>query len=96
MIGVLNDTCKWCKQLNKNKYGEVDYSEPIILPCAISKDVRLVQTDLGLIKQEEKYYILHFAEVQDGDTIDDKIVSVGCIKDFRGQVLYYKAVVLNG
>jgi hypothetical protein len=39
---------------------------------------------------------LHFAEVQNGDTIDGYTVAVSEIKDLLGKTAYYKAVVLNG
>ena len=96
MIGVLNTTCKWCKQEEVNKYGETTYSTPITLPCAVGKEVKLKQTDIGLVRTDEQYYILHFAEVQYGDTIDGYTVAVSEIKDLRGNTAYYKAVVLNG
>ena len=96
MKGILNSSCVWCKKENVNKYNEISYASPITLPCAVGKDIKYKQTDNGLIKIEEKYYILHSAGVGDGDTLDGHIVSVGEIKDTRGRTAYYKAVVLNG
>ena len=96
MIGVLNTTCQWCKQAEVNKYGETTYSTPITLPCAVGKEVKLKQTDIGLVRTDEQYWILHFCEVQNGDTIDGYTVAVSEIKDLLGNTAYYKAVVLNG
>ena len=96
MIGVLNTTCEWCKKAEVNKYGETTYSTPITLPCAVGKEVKLKQTDIGLVSSDEQYYILHFGEVQNGDTIDGYTVAVSEIKDLLGKTAYYKAVVLNG
>lgn len=98
MIGVLNTTCLLCKQSSVNKYGEPTYNTPISIPCSIGKDTRLTQTDTGLIKTEEMYYILHSAgaEVQDGDTLNGQVVAVSEIKDLMGSTLYYKAVVVDG
>lgn len=95
MIGVLNSTCEWCKKEAENKYGEITYSQPKLLNCAIGKDTRLKQTDLGLIKTEEQYYILHSAGVGDGDTLNGNTVAVSEIKDLSGKTCFYKAVVLN-
>lgn len=98
MKGILNSSCVWCKKESVNKYNEITYASPTTIPCAVGKDIRYKQTELGLVKIEEKYYILHSAgaEVQDGDTLDGHIISIGSIKDTRGQIAYYKAVVLNG
>lgn len=98
MKGILNTSCVWCKKESVNKYNEITYSTPITIPCAIGKDIKYKQTNIGLVKMEEKYYILHSAgaELQDGDTLDGNIVSVGEIKDTKGRTTYYKAVVLNG
>ena len=95
MIGVLNSTCEWCRQTQLNKYGEPTYSSPTILPCATGKDTRLTQTDLGLMKTEELYYILHSAGVRDGDTLNGHTVAVQEVKDLSGCVCFYKAVVVN-
>ena len=95
MLGVLNTTCEWCKKGVSSKYPEPIYSEPTTLPCAIGKDTKLKQTDLGLVKTEELYYILHFGEVQDGDTLNGQTVAVSEIKDLVGNTAYYKAVVIN-
>ena len=95
MRGILNTECVWCKKKSANKYGEIEYDTPQTIPCAVGKDIRYKQTDGGLIKVEEKYYVLHSERVQDGDTLDGDIVAVGVIRDTRGQVAYYKAVVLN-
>lgn len=96
MIGALNTTCEWSKQSTTNKYGETTYTTPTILPCAIGKNVRLKQTEQGLIHSEELYYILHSAGVQNGDTINGQVVAVSEVKDLRGSTLYYKAVVVDG
>lgn len=96
MLGVLNDSCLWCKQVSINKYGEPTYSSPITLPCSTCKNTRLTQTDLGLIKTEELYYILHSAGVRDGDTLNGHTVAVSEIKDLSGNTCFYKAVVISG
>ena len=98
MIGVLNTTCLWCKQSSVNKYGEPTYNTPISIPCSIGKDTRLTQTDTGLIKTEEMYYILHSAgaEVQDGDTLNGNTVAISAVSDLSGNVCYYRAVVVDG
>lgn len=95
MLGVLNDTCLWCKQSTINKYGEPTYTPPTPLPCATGKDTRLTQTDTGLIKTDELYYILHSAGVQDGDTLNGHTVAVQEVKDLSGRICFYKAVVVN-
>lgn len=95
MIGVLNSTCSWQRKEQTNKYGESTYSSPTFLPCAISKDVKLTQTDTGLIKTEEKYYILHTDVVSDGDLLDGYVVAVSEIKDLIGSTAFYKAAILN-
>lgn len=95
MIGVLNSTCSWQRKEQTNKYGESTYSSPTSLPCAISKVVKLTQTEAGLIKTEEQYYILHTEVVSDGDLIDGHLVAVSEIKDLMGSTAFYKAVILN-
>jgi hypothetical protein len=98
MKGILNSSCVWRKKESVNKYNEITYSSPATIPCAVGKDIKYKQTELGLVKIEEKYYILHSAgaELQDGDTLDGQIVLVGSIKDTMGQIAYYKAVVVDG
>ena len=96
MKGILNTTCKWEKQEEMNKYGECSYSSPTTLPCACGQDIHYKQTDAGLVKVQEKYFILHTPDVKDGDRINGDIVSVGVFRDTRGKITYYKAVVLNG
>lgn len=96
MLGKLNTTCTWQKLLETNAYNEPSYAEPSILSCAIYKDTRLKQTNVGLVKLEEKYYILHTDAVSDGDLINGEEVAVEEVRSLCSTVLYYKAVVLNG
>lgn len=97
MKGILNTTCEWEKQDGISKYGgEYSYSSPTTLPCAYGQDIHYKQTEVGLVKVQEKYYILHTPDVKDGDKINGEIVSVGEFRDTKGKITYYKAVVLNG
>lgn len=96
MLGMLNDVCRWQKLLGVNDYNESTYCDAVNLPCAIYHDSKLKQTDVGLVKLDEKYYVLHTDKVNDKDLINDEEVAVETVKSLNGSVLYYKAVVLNG
>lgn len=96
MLGILNTTCVWKKNLGVNAYNEPSYAEPITLPCAIYHDTKLKQTDVGLVKLDEKYYVLHTNMVSDKDLLNGEEVAVETVRSLSGSVLYYRAVVLNG
>lgn len=95
MLGVLNTSCKWEKALERNKYNEISYAAPVVIPCAINKEPRLTITDTGLLKTEDTYYVLH-TPVSDDDLIDGVRVAVTPILSHSGELLWYKAVTLNG
>ena len=96
MVGVLNDTCVWeQKQQTTSKYPETTTSEPLTLPCFKGLDKKLTQTELGLVKEEVQYFLLHTEVVKDGDLLDSEVVAVQPLKDFAGTIQAYKAVVVK-
>lgn len=95
MLGILNTTCNWEKNMGVNAYNEPTYANSVTLPCAIYHETKLKQTDIGLVKYDEKYYVLHTNQVSDKDLINGEEVAVEIVKSLSGAVLYYRAVVLN-
>lgn len=93
--GILNNTCVWCAKQSVNDYGETTYSAPETIPCAIGTNEKLKQTDIGLVKLSEIYFILHDCRVKDGDKLNDLPVVVEPVKNTKGVVQYYRAVVLG-
>lgn len=95
MIGILNTTCIHKKLLSKDKYNTPIYDNPSTIPCAIQIEPKLQQTDVGLVKINEKFYVLHTDAVSTGDLLDDLEVVVEPIRALSGEIIWYKAVVLN-
>lgn len=93
MLGVLNDVCLWEKKTTQGKYPGQSHAKPVEVPCIKGIDTRLTKTDVGLVKTDIQYYILHTDCVCDGDKVDGKTVIVQQIKDIVGTVQAFKAVV---
>ena len=96
MLGILNDTCVWKQQIKNSNTPFVQSVVSELIPCTKGIDTKLVLTDVGYMKIDVQYFILHTDVVKDGDLLDDKQVVVQVLKDLSGTVQGYKAVVCNG